>query len=849
MADPFDQFQTVKDTDTPITTDPFEQFATVKGENNAFDTAAGFGGGVNVGLTNIVGAPVDITNAVLSLVGLDAKEPVGGSAWLRRQFGKVEAIPGIGDPFFKGPNTTLGRLAHRTGEEIGASAIPAAGLLRASRGVVPALQTGRGILREVVLDPISRAPGVATVGEAAAATGAGVGAGIAQENFPDSQGAETTGQIVGGITPAILAQTPTAMVTRMVRSVVSRFSPSGQVKAATKTVRNLLGNTLTDEARKGIVEAEALTQKIPGLKLSVAESTKNKALRLQQEHLENEATGEFLDQVVRRREQNEQSLETFRKGKFPESDVDAEYVINTANKRIETVGDSIERLTGRVVQKQEDLANKLPTIDKLQNGTALRNGVNEARKLRSTEMSLKAQDLNIADVDFTPEFKAWQTEIEAAYKPKSRFVGGDDQTPDILKQIINDKAETTNFQDIKAIRERITDDLINETASATPSRQRVRALTLLKKDVDEFMEEVGGTLGESWQKFRQVYFEEYVKPFESGAMFKSKNKDGTGFFRTRDEAVADLFTANQSAAKQYNDVFQNDPAMMQNMENALLDDMRRSVAPNGFVDEKKLATWTRKKDGALKEFPNIKAKVAGVKGAQEQLINRQAQLAKRRVEIEDKTLVKQMGKFAKGDVTPDRILNDALQSPQKMQLLVNTIDKDPNASIALRRLIWNKATSGTSEEIVQFIADNGKSLQKVFTPKHLEDITNVSIVRGMLDSVKTPKGTAYFPEPLAKFERFAGMRLPQAGTRLYALRTGRLSKSFLVFDAAKSVLYSKAKLNIEKIIKEALYDPRVARELSESFEFGNFDVKKANQLGARVFALGVPFLETEEQAE
>jgi hypothetical protein len=57
------------------------------------------------------------------------------------------------------------------------------------------------------------------------------------------------------------------------------------------------------------------------------------------------------------------------------------------------------------------------------------------------------------------------------YKPESRFEDTGSM-PEIYKQILSDDQPKTTFNDIKAIRERISDDIIDELSATTPNRKK-----------------------------------------------------------------------------------------------------------------------------------------------------------------------------------------------------------------------------------------------------------------------------------------------------------------------------------------------------------------------------------------
>ena len=264
--------------------------------------ARGFFGGFNIGLTKMAGAPVDITNLVLSSIGLGSEEPVGGSKWMERQAGKISAIPGAGDPFPKGPDTTGGRIINRVGEELGASALPAAGMLRAASGVAPVARTAtRGIIRGQILDPISRAPGGATLGEITAATGAGLGGGVAKEALPGNTTAETYGQLGGSLLPILSNLSPVRVGVRLYRAISKRFGTTAQKQVASDAIREVLGKAMTPKMEANLRRSIELKKKAPNFNPSVAESTGSPSLIAQQKDFEARAASNVLDTLSARR--------------------------------------------------------------------------------------------------------------------------------------------------------------------------------------------------------------------------------------------------------------------------------------------------------------------------------------------------------------------------------------------------------------------------------------------------------------------------------------------------------------------------------------------------------------------
>lgn len=802
-------------------------------ETNPMRYAEGFAGGVNVGL----GLPVDIINAGLSVIGLGQEAPVGGSQWMRN----IGLVP---DP----PENPLGRGIQRVGEEVGASALPAGALLRAAKRAPNIARTGgfwKDLWHEKILQPIQRAPGTASVGEVAAATGAGTGAAIARETLPESKAAETWGQVAGGFIPSIL---PAVLLARGGQKLWSRFSPEAQTKAGRKAVEDMMGETLTPEMRRRLAEGEQLAEKMPGFKPSIAEATDSPALLAQQRAVEQNATKVALEGLVARRRNAEQAIRAFSQRKAPDTDVNLEYVIDIAQGRMELFGEKATQIAGKNLVKQKTLAEKLPDVDRIQAGQKIREAIQQAKTEASLAMNLRAEELGINNADFTAPFKEWRSSILQKYKPKSRFETTD--PPDIFKQIKGDKAESVTFQDVKAIRERVSDELIDTIGAAYPNRKKVRFLTRLKKDVDDLIDNFGEELGENYTQFRREYFENYVVPFEQGAIFKARTKDGTGFYKARDEVIAETFLSNESAARQYREIFSDDPVMMSRLKSAALDDLRQTAVQDGILDPRKMQSWKKKHQRVLKELPEIEGSVNDVEAAQLALIDRQSQLASRRMKVERQSFAKQLEKYSRDEVAPEKILTDAIKSPKIMGELRGRVSKNPEAIAGLKKAVWDRAVNqGSAQDVVNFMNENGRSLRVVFGKEHFDALYDIATAKSMVEKLPMPGGKADIPRPGQDVEKMIGQGIPQLGSRLFAWKSGRMQKGYLLTDTVLRGLRGRAASTAEDLWRSALYDGKLAKEMADAVRMGTVTTAKARRLYARMFALGIPYVRSESEEQ
>jgi hypothetical protein len=142
----------------------------------AGDQGAYLARGARRGLANIVGLPVDAVNAGLALTGLPvSQKPVGGSKSIDELLGGYGAIPEV-----RPPANMLERGLSRTGEEIGAAALPVGAAVRAGKMGVEAARELPTLLRMFV-EPAAINPAAFASKEMATAAAAGTGAAAAGE--------------------------------------------------------------------------------------------------------------------------------------------------------------------------------------------------------------------------------------------------------------------------------------------------------------------------------------------------------------------------------------------------------------------------------------------------------------------------------------------------------------------------------------------------------------------------------------------------------------------------------------------------------------------------------------------
>jgi hypothetical protein len=519
------------------------------------------------------------------------------------------------------------------------------------------------------------------------------------------------------------------------------------------------------------------------------------------------------------------------------------------------------------------LAGQLPEADRVQIGTTIRGRMAELRTQTQADMKKLSDELGLSDVDLTVPFGQFRQKLLDEFNPKSIFSDTANQ-PDVLKvmremelggspspvfdkegAITGFREETSvTFKDVKALRERLSDDLIDAIGSANPSRQKVRQLTAMKSRVDDFinkdLDAASPGLADNWKQFRQTYLKEYVERFEKGAAFKANAKDGRAFYRTPEEAAAEHFFSpgDESGALQFKALFRGDPKAGAALRGHALDSLRDAAIRDGEIVPAKYAEWVRKHASVLKHYPEIATDVSKIDGATQALSARSAVLEARTTRIEDSFLAKELGRVEAGARSSEQAIGSALKNPREMLQLTNSLRDKPEAMAALRRHVWDGAQSMGPADLDKYILANEKSLRMVLTPEHLGDLRRIQAARAMHENVPAPTGQAVDVNPLAAMEKTIGMGMPQIASRIYAgQRQGGPSTRFLVTEAFGRFMRATTVNQQERLMKDVLYNPETARDLATMAFARGPQPDKISRLNTRLFNLGAPFMDEENQ--
>ena len=402
------------------------------------------------------------------------------------------------------------------------------------------------------------------------------------------------------------------------------------------------------------------------------------------------------------------------------------------------------------------------------------------------------------------------------------------------------------FRDLKLLRERVGDDLRDAMSAANPSRKAIRTLTALRERLDGVIDDTVRTadpdLADNYRTFRQEYFDAVIEPFEQGAAFKVRARDGRGFYRTPDEQVMRAFFApgDVTAARQFKRVFEGDGEAMRALAATAMDSLRHAAVRDGVVRPRLLEAWVRRHRSVLDELPELSRSVASVQSANDALLARAGQLEARRKLVQDSLLMRRISSYVSGAATAEGVIAGAVRDPRLMRNLVSSVRGEPDAMMALRRHVWDTAIDLPPDRLRTFMRENGLSLRQVLSRRHMMDLDRIQRARAMIANSVAPGGGA--PRPMDAVTRLGdvlGTPAPQIESRTFTAASGRTSFRWVANMMLVRFMRQRSLAAREALFREALYNPEVARELAAMTMVGRVPAARARRLNIWLFNAGL----------
>lgn len=789
--------------------------------------------GVNEGIANIAGAPVDLAAGALDLVtggrARFGERPLGGSRALKEALAGAGATGPAADPSQRGQ-----RYARSVGRNVaeGLAVLAPVGAAGRVKSVAEAAKKGS--------IPAQIAAGVAQRPAAAGAleTGAGALAGVGGETL-DPRGDDPTmraiGEIAGGVAgPGALAGaakiagkvSPTTYLARAATSAV----PAVARKRAGDLARKTLGEQVTPDMIAETQRTGRLADEM-GLDLTLAERTNAPALKATQRAIERGAEGAKLGRLVSRHEGNREAIDRFAQMRAPRATEGPEAVERAVLRSQERAEQAVDRMLARQRRRAEGLAGRLFAGDEARaaKGRAIREAIIDARAQKQAEMSALADDLGLNDNLDLPfdqaartlvsEFGALRRFDKAASRPAivdelDAFVKSADAAPTSA----GGPGGKITFADWQSLSQRLADDARAALGAATPDYQLARTLGRMRDRVEELADSVFAAASpealENYRLFKDRYRTEFAELYRQGPLYEATKRTPRGDFLTADEVVASRFFAPGSitAARKFKAAV-GDARANELLEIPVFGDLAHSVVDGGVISARKLGAWRARHREILKEFPEIDRRIGASADAAAEIQKVSALLAERRKELGETILARKARALAGGARGIDEVIAEAVRRPQTMAALRKAVANDPAAREALKRHIWDGVASAEPKDILGYLNENRASLRQALGNTHMADLEKIAQARDMIARVGPPAGAGGLENDLKALEAFAGVGLPQIMSRIFAVKSGRTSARYIAVELFQRFAYATNSREFRRVVEKALYDPDIARDL------------------------------------
>lgn len=103
-------------------------------------------------------------------------------------------------------------------------------------------------------------------------------------------------------------------------------------------------------------------------------------------------------------------------------------------------------------------------------------------------------------------------------------------------------------------------------------------------------------------------------------------------------------------------------------------------------------------------------------------------------------------------------------------------------------------------------------------------------------------------DPLKNIQESIGMKIPQLASRGFAAQSGRSSWRYIGLDAFGRFFRARRQQVINHLMKEALYNPDVARDMATMAPIPNYPYQAMRKMNVWLFALGFSPIGDEQSA-
>lgn len=874
MASPkelYSDFYTRKEQDPPIIKKPSivpdaEQLTT---SNSKYDDKATFWdtlrNDVAKNLGGVLGFPVDLINSAMNL-GTGSYSPGGkffdaitDTTGLTKDSMKNPGGVQVGYPFM-GSRNFQDALGYDPNQKPGSYGQHVGSTLLAGAMTTGPFGVGKGAI------PLA--------GEVLSGAGSGAGQ-IVAEMVPDNPYVpravtEVVAQVAGGLGPTMMAGRVQA-AKDLLQPTVSKLNlddvSAKGVKAAGLKLRDSYAQKYVDERLKGslegmdpnkvvsnIDEASRLEGKFPGLNYTLGQRTGSpevRSLEMKTALSSGKNLNERVSMDVANRERMAQEANN-----VPKSSITWDEALDQPRQQIQGAMADIDSRISKLDDQMDNLVKDSAGAAPEKVGTQLRmiRGEEKATAKAATQrqfaevenlatkykahvesdgiMSLVEEKL--AD----PIFKFDPSTVPSVFQKAKELQVVNKMNKDSSGRFIGGSTAKVSFNEAKALREAVGQDIGAELSASRVNPRRLRSLFEVRSQIDKAMDTMGATqfpdLNAAYKTAIKDYREKYVPRFERGVNLKMQILNSLGDMRIPNEGVVKAYFKPNGITpiRQFKELFGDHPAAVEAMENGVMNMFSKDVVKDGIVNQAKYDTFIGKYGSVLDELPNLKQKISNVGSAAESIASQRATLFEQQREISNGTLAKLLRVE-----DPSKVLNRVLADPKVMTETVKALN--PAGRQALTTSLMTKAFDESKMATTEFVAIDpvkfgswldrneqtlGLALKATYGEKaaaeHMANLRDIQKATSFIE--RTPVSVNSMDavpnvnvDPLKKS---TGISTSSVFAAARAATAGRGGAHYFAGIFGGQLLNFMSQKQIAEMTRQALYDPATAKTLVEAMK-------------------------------
>jgi hypothetical protein len=786
------------------------------------ESPSGFMPFLNKSIATAFGAPVDITNAALNLVGLGTDRPIGGSESIRQAMG----IAGIKTPE-RAPETFVER-AGQVGGEFASFMIPGAAATKAlSQIPVTAgskLQTVGRLATQMQEEMIKR-PGRALTTETLAVPGVATARTIAEENqFSPTQ--QMLAEVAGGVTPSALVSTAAKISpTRLTAVALTPFLKSGAKARASRRVQQIVADPKASAKRIEDLKGSAL---LPGARTEDAG-----LMNLEQAVLREDPQLQARMTEKRAETINDLKKEIRKSGNVKNTRKFLEARIKRLNKaidvRVERAAEDVEQsLLALNAQNLDPITAKQASNKVVRDilEEALADGrVQEEELWSAIPQALKGKTSNTRS--------ALQKEID------NLSTAQQDDIPIIARTIIEaDDFKVTSVKEIDGLYRKLGEEATRARAAGDFNKARIseNIRSAILADLDNFSAKGAGA---DSLKAARAYSRQLNEKFRRGPIgnIMGFSREG-GEKIARDLTIPTIIGPGGVKGRLGVEALQkavDDPTALEGITNYLKADFAQNVLdPNtGRINPARYETFVRRNAEILELVPSTKQQLASSRSA-EDVLRRVTKRGDGFRKAFDKSSVSVISRLVNAPI--DQEIRKVLASTdpvESMSSLVRAASKDKSGQAmdglksGLAEHLINIASVRKTDVLGRPIIDANKlrallldsnfsdPLRKVFTPNEMADITNNVKQMAALQKQAVARKDVPIIEDRAGFilDKFAAILGAKAGAKLSSTAGGSIQSANIGSQAARKFLNGMVADKAKAMLVDAVQDPELMKVL------------------------------------